>query len=72
MKTVTTIEQLEAIYGTPAEAAMVKETGHITPEYARYIEASPFAMLATTGPGASIVRRAATSAVSCGWRTSAR
>ena len=51
MKTVTTIEQLEAIYGTPAEAAMVKETGHITPEYARYIEASPFAMLATTGPG---------------------
>lgn len=50
MTTVTTIEQLEAIYGTPAEAAIVKETGHITPDYARYIAASPFAMLATAGP----------------------
>jgi PPOX class probable FMN-dependent enzyme len=50
MTTVTTIEQLEAIYGQPAEAAIVKETGHITPDYARYIAASPFAMLATAGP----------------------
>ncbi len=50
MTTVTTIEQLEAIYGRPAEAAIVKETGTITPDYARYIEASPFAMLATAGP----------------------
>ncbi len=50
MTTVTTIEQLEAIYGRPAEAAIVKETGHVTPDYARYIAASPFAMLATAGP----------------------
>ena len=50
MTTVTTIEQLEAIYGQPAEAAIVKETDRITPDYARYIEASPFAMLATSGP----------------------
>ena len=50
MTTVTTIEQLKTIYGTPAEAAIVKETGHITPDYARYIAASPFAMLATAGP----------------------
>jgi len=27
----------------------VKETGHITPDYARYIAASPFAMLARDG-----------------------
>lgn len=50
MTTVTTIEQLEATYGQPVEAAIVKETGHITPDYARYIEVSPFAMLATAGP----------------------
>lgn len=50
MTTVTTIEQLEAIYGRPAEAAIVKETSHITPDYARYVAASPFAILATAGP----------------------
>ncbi len=49
MTTVTTIEQLEALYGVPAEASMVKETDHVTPEYARYIAASPFAVLATAG-----------------------
>lgn len=51
MTTVTTVEQLEAIYGAPAEASIVKETDHITPDYARYIEASPFAVLATAGAG---------------------
>jgi PPOX class probable FMN-dependent enzyme len=50
MTTVTTIEQLEAIYGVPSEAAIVKETGHVTADYARYIAASPFAILATAGP----------------------
>ena len=50
MTAVTTIEQLETIYGTPAEPAIVKESGTITAEYARYIEASPFAILATGGP----------------------
>ncbi|HWV55518.1 pyridoxamine 5'-phosphate oxidase family protein [Pseudorhodoplanes sp.] len=51
MTLVTTVEQLEAIYGAPAEPSLVKETAHITPEYARYIEAAPFAVLATAGPG---------------------
>lgn len=51
MTTVTTIEQLEAIYGMPAEPSLVKETDHITPDYARYIAASPFAVLATAGEG---------------------
>lgn len=50
MTKVTTIGQLEAIYGVPAEASLVKETDHITPDYARYIAASPFALLATAGP----------------------
>ena len=51
MTTVTTIEQLEAIYGRPAEPSLVKETDRVTPEYARYIAASPFAVLATAGEG---------------------
>lgn len=50
MTAVTTIEQLEAIYGAPAEASLAKETDFITPEYARYIEASPFAVVATAAP----------------------
>lgn len=47
---VTTVAQLEALYGQPGEASLVKELDHIIPEYAAFIEASPFAALATGGP----------------------
>ena len=50
MTTVRTIDQLTSIYGEPAEPSLVKETDRITPEYAAYVEASPFAVLATAGP----------------------
>jgi PPOX class probable FMN-dependent enzyme len=49
MEFVTSIAGLEAIYGRPAETALVKEVDRITPEYRAYIEASPFAALATVG-----------------------
>ena len=49
-QTITTIAELEALYGQPNEASTVKEVGYITPHYRAYIEASPFAMLATGGP----------------------
>lgn len=42
--------ELEAIYGRPTEAATVKEVNWITPHYRAYIEASPYAALATAGP----------------------
>src|SRR5580704_10373091 len=48
--TLTTIAELEALYGYPVEAATVKEVDRITPHYRAYIEASPFATLATSGP----------------------
>ncbi|MCX7366388.1 MAG: pyridoxamine 5'-phosphate oxidase family protein [Alphaproteobacteria bacterium] len=48
--TIATIAELEALYGTPIEAATVKEVDYITPHYRAYIEASPFATLATSGP----------------------
>lgn len=50
MNRITTLEALEAIYGTPAEASLVKEVDRITPNYRALIEASPFATLATAGP----------------------
>jgi PPOX class probable FMN-dependent enzyme len=50
MSTIATIEQLEALYGHPGETSLVKETDRIIPQYAAFIEASPFVALATSGP----------------------
>ena len=50
MSTISTIEQLEALYGEAGETALVKEVGVITPHYRAFIEASPFLALATVGP----------------------
>ena len=48
--TVSSVEQLEAIYGQPSGAAVWKEVDHITKEYRAFIEAAPFFALATNGP----------------------
>lgn len=50
MSIIKTVEQLEALYGLPGEASVVKELDHVIPEYAAFIEASPFVALATSGP----------------------
>jgi len=50
MSVISTVEELEALYGRPTEPAAVKEVDWITPEYRRLIEASPFFALATAGP----------------------
>lgn len=50
MSMIATVAELEALYGRPVEAATVKEVARITPHYRAYIEASPFATLATSGP----------------------
>jgi PPOX class probable FMN-dependent enzyme len=47
----TTAEQLTAIYGQPNEASTNKEVGRVHPIYRPLIEASPFVVLATSGPG---------------------
>ena len=49
--TVTTIEQLEALLGELSPASIKKEVAFVHPLYRALIEASPFAVLATTGPG---------------------
>jgi PPOX class probable FMN-dependent enzyme len=50
MPIIATVEELEAIYGLPAETATVKEVNRVTPHYRAFIEAAPFAVLATSGP----------------------
>ncbi|MGB3386386.1 MAG: pyridoxamine 5'-phosphate oxidase family protein [Pseudaminobacter sp.] len=50
MSVITSVEALEALYGQPGEASLVKELDHVSPEYAPFIENSPFVVLATSGP----------------------
>ena len=62
---VTSIEQLEAIYGETHPPALAKETDRITRHYRTLIEASPFFALASAGRTGSIARRAAIRRDSC-------
>lgn len=47
---ITTAKQLEALYGPPAERSLIKEVDHISDSYRRFIDESPFAVIATSGP----------------------
>jgi uncharacterized protein len=50
MSVITSIEQLEAIYGVTGETSLVKVADRVTPHYRKLIESSPFAGVATSGP----------------------
>ncbi len=50
MSTITTLQELESIYGLPGQTSLVKEVSRVTAQYRALIEASPFAVLATSGP----------------------
>ena len=47
---ITTVEQLETVYGQPSGAAVAKEIDRIAPVYRKLIEAAPFVAVATGGP----------------------
>ncbi len=47
---VTSETELEALYGAPGSTALVKEIDYISAHYRAFIEKSPFAILATSGP----------------------
>jgi PPOX class probable FMN-dependent enzyme len=47
---ITSLAELAALYGAPAEASILKEADRLTPEYRALIGASPFVALATRGP----------------------
>ncbi len=48
---IQTEDELDALFGPVGEASLRKEVDHLHPVYRRWIEASPFAVLATSGPG---------------------
>jgi len=50
-RNITCEAELEQIYGAVAKPSLTKETDHIHPAYRPFIEAAPFAVLATSGPG---------------------
>ncbi|HEY1856811.1 pyridoxamine 5'-phosphate oxidase family protein [Acidocella sp.] len=49
--TVTNVEQLEKIYGTPHERALWKEIDFLNEDYQAFVKASPLIILATVGDG---------------------
>ncbi|WP_404288426.1 pyridoxamine 5'-phosphate oxidase family protein [Microvirga sp. RSM25] len=48
--TITTLSELEAVYGEVNKGSLLKETDRVVPEYHAFIEAAPFVALATRGP----------------------
>ena len=50
MSTVRTLAELEALYDAPVATSVLKEIDHLTELHRAYIEASPFVVVATSGP----------------------
>ncbi|WP_300011454.1 pyridoxamine 5'-phosphate oxidase family protein [Pseudonocardia sp.] len=53
MGTVRSIEELAALYDAPVPTSLTKEVDHLTDLHRRYVEASPFVLIATSGPDGS-------------------
>jgi PPOX class probable FMN-dependent enzyme len=51
MKTITTVAELEEIYGEKRPASMIKEVPVLTQGYRAFVEAAPFVVMATSGEG---------------------
>jgi PPOX class probable FMN-dependent enzyme len=50
MVTIRTIDELVELYDVPVTTSIIKEIDHITELHRAYIEASPFVIVATSGP----------------------
>ena len=50
MTPIKTLDELHALYDTPAETAIRKVADRLTPEYAAWIARSRFCILSTVGP----------------------
>jgi uncharacterized protein len=51
MTSIRTLADLEALYDVPVPTSITKEVDHLTDLHCAYIEASPFVVVATSGPG---------------------
>lgn len=47
---ITNLDALHARYGEPVPTSLTKELDHLTEHYRRFVELSPFVVLATAGP----------------------
>ncbi len=50
MHRITTLEELDALYGAPVSAALAKEIDYISDHYKAFIDKAPFVVVATVGP----------------------
>jgi PPOX class probable FMN-dependent enzyme len=51
MGVITSVAELEALYDEPVPTSITKEVGRLTSGHRAYVEASPFVLVATSGPG---------------------
>lgn len=51
MNPITDVAELDALYGAPVPVSLAKVADRVTPSYRALIEAAPFCVLATSGPG---------------------
>jgi uncharacterized protein len=51
MSSICTLAELEALYDVPVPSSITKEIDRLTELHCAYIEASPFLVVATSGPG---------------------
>ncbi len=49
--TISSVAELEALYGAPVPRSLTKELDHISEHYQAFIETSPFVAIASSGPG---------------------
>jgi PPOX class probable FMN-dependent enzyme len=50
VSTITTLAELDALYGEPVASSVTKEVDHLTPLHQSYVAASPFVIVASSGP----------------------
>lgn len=51
MAAIRTLAELGALYDAPVATSITKEIDHLTEQHRAYVEASPFVVIATSGPG---------------------
>jgi uncharacterized protein len=51
MTIIRTVEELDALYDVPVTTSIIKEVDHLTPLHREYVDASPFVLIASSGPG---------------------
>lgn len=50
MAIIRTLEELDALYEVPVPTSIIKETDRLTPLHCEYVAASPFVIVASSGP----------------------